>query len=173
MYQTVVDYDTAWPQKFELEVKELTSVFGDVINNIHHIGSTAVPGLKAKPIIDILMDVKDLEILDLRNFEIEQIGYEVLGEYGIKGRRYYRKGKTKRTHHVHAFKSGDSNIIRHLAFRDYLTAYKDVANEYGELKYRIASSISDFNSYCDRKEPFILYHEQKALKWYLNYNSSL
>lgn len=97
----------------------------------HHIGSTSVYGLPAKPIIDIMPVVRDIEAVDHSNSAFEQIGYECMGEYGIPGRRYLRKGKVERTHHVHIFEESNAHDIqRHLAVRDYLRAHADMAMEF-------------------------------------------
>lgn len=163
----VVKYNPKWIHEFEIESKELENQIGSVLNNIHHIGSTAVPDLMAKPIIDILLDVYDLNELDNQTYKLEKIGYEGLGENGIIGRRYFRKGGYHRTHQIHAFKSGDSGLIRHLAFRDYLIEHKKIAKEYGELKFNIAKRFNnDIEKYCDEKDSFVKYHEAIALKWY-------
>jgi len=167
MIVKVVKYNPKWIEEFEKESKELENQIGNITNNIYHIGSTAVPGLKAKPIIDIILGVKSLALLDSNNSKLESLGYEAMGELGIKGRRYFRKGGDNRTHQIHAFKSGDSNIIRHLAFRDYLIEHTEIAKEYGELKYNIAQKCNnDIEKYCDEKDAFVEYHEVIALKWY-------
>lgn len=169
MQINVVEYNPKWPSHFEQESLKLQNLLGDLANNIHHIGSTAVSGLMAKPIIDILLDVSQLEGLDNKTNEFEKLGYEVMGEFGIAGRRYFRKGGDNRTHQIHAFLLGDPNLIRHLAFRDYLIAHKTIAKEYGELKYKIAqSNADDIEKYCDQKDPFIKHHESIALEWYRN-----
>ena len=171
MTVTVVEYNPNWVNEFLIESSKLKDVLGDIVNNIHHIGSTAVPGLMAKPIIDIMPEVTDLGLLDAKSNEMEKLGYEVMGAFGIPGRRYFRKGGDHRTHQIHAFKSGDPNLIRHLAFRDYLIAHEQIAKEYGELKFSIARSINnDIERYSDEKDPFIKHHEMKALKWYKNRN---
>lgn len=169
MIIVVVDHDPEWAKEFEKESEILQHILGDILINIHHIGSTAVPGLMAKPIIDILLDVTDLDRLDSKRQAFENLGYEVMGEMGIPGRRYFRKGGDKRTHHIHAFKSGDPNLTRHLAFRDYLMEYKDVAEEYGTLKFNIAKRIkNEIEKYSDQKDAFVKFHEARALKWYAN-----
>lgn len=167
MFIHIVKYNPNWPQEFAKESEKLKNILGDIVNHIHHIGSTAVPGLMAKPIIDMMLDVKNLNHLDNKTKEMENLGYEVMGELGIIGRRYFRKGGNHRTHQIHAFHSGDANLIRHLAFRDYLIEHKEIAQEYGELKFKIAQKCNhDIEKYCDEKEPFVQLHEAKALKWY-------
>lgn len=131
---TVVDYDEMWPTLFENERTLLQMTLGKVISRIHHIGSTSVPGLSAKPVIDILIEVANLEELDSLNQAMEGVGYTVRGENGILNRRYFTKGGNQRSHHIHAFATGDAQIIKHLAFRDYLIKHNDVAIQYALMK---------------------------------------
>lgn len=167
MLITVVKHNPNWVNEFKSESKKLQDLLGDIISHIHHIGSTAVPNLMAKPIIDIMLDIRDLDRLDTKSAGMKNLGYEVVGEGGITGRRYFRKGGDNRTHQIHAFKSGDPNLIRHLVFRDYLKAHKKIAEEYGKLKLSIALRCNnDIEQYCDEKDDFVKYHEAKALKWY-------
>ena len=127
---------------------------------IHHIGSTSVEELAAKPIIDIMMEVVSLDEIDQNRDRFEAAGYVVMGEFVIPGRRYYRKGVKKRTHQIHLFESGDPNLVRHLAFRDYLREFPEIRKEYGDLKIRIASECdNDIERYCDGKDDFIKHHE--------------
>lgn len=166
---TVVEYNSEWVLKFKEEEDLLKNVLGPVAINIHHIGSTSVVGLHAKPIIDILIEVGDLGLLDAKNNGMQSLGYEVMGEFGIPGRRYFRKGANTRTHHVHCFMSGDPSLTRHLAFRDYLIAHPSIANDYAQLKLDIVKRCdNDMGKYCDEKDPFITIHEPKAVEWYLN-----
>ena len=95
---TVVDYDDMWPTLFENERSLLQVTLGHVISQIHHIGSTSVPGLSAKPVIDILIEVTNLDELDSMNQAMERAGYTVRGENGISNRRYFTKGENQRSH---------------------------------------------------------------------------
>ena len=106
----VVAYDPKWPELFQIESEALAAVLGDEILRVHHIGSTAVPGLAAKPIIDILLEVKDVNTLDEYNAAMERLGYTARGEYGVPGRRFFLKGLHNRTHHVHAFNVGSPAV---------------------------------------------------------------
>ncbi len=163
----VTPYNNSWPQAFQHESRIIKEVMGPVLLKIHHIGSTAVPGLAAKPIIDMIPEVSSLVFLDEISKKMEKIGYEAMGELGIPRRRYFRKGGNHRTHQIHAFQVGDTHITRHLAFRDYLRAHKNIADEYGRLKTAIALRCNnDIEQYCDEKDSFIQLHEKKALKWY-------
>jgi GrpB-like predicted nucleotidyltransferase (UPF0157 family) len=99
----VIEYNENLLQMFGEESCKIKRIFGDELIDIHHIGSTSVPGLKAKPIIDIMPIVKDVEVVDTFNEQMIKLGYEPLGEFGKKGRRYFRKGGNNRTHQVHVF----------------------------------------------------------------------
>jgi len=162
----VVDYDPKWPEIYETERLLLLSNLQGVIDRIHHIGSTSVDNLAAKPIIDIILEVRSLDALDNATAQMEAIGYEAKGEYGISGRRYFRKGKRRRTHQVHAFLLNHDHVTRHIAFRNYLREHPNVMKEYASLKMALARTCNnDIDVYCDGKEEFVKYHEAKAIKW--------
>ena len=165
---TVVSYDPVWVLKFKYEKQKIEAILKNDCFGVFHIGSTSVKNLDAKPIIDILVVVRDLSLVDAKQTEFENLGYEYLGEFGIKGRRYLRKGGDERTHQIHVFKHDNlDEIIRHLAFRDYLRTHKDVCTEYAKLKKDLADKFPyDINGYCDGKDNFVKEHEQKALAWY-------
>lgn len=164
----VVDYDPLWPLLFRKEADAISRILGDNLVLIHHIGSTSVPFLPAKPIIDIMPVVKDLSGVDAVSGEFVKLGYEYLGEFGIKGRRYLRKGGQERTHQIHIFQmEDDTNIFRHLAFRDYLRSHRDVAMEYAALKKDLAARFPyDIDGYCDGKDAFVKRIENLALAEY-------
>jgi GrpB-like predicted nucleotidyltransferase (UPF0157 family) len=164
----VVEYDPAWPLEFEAEAARIVQAAGDMVLRLHHIGSTAIPGIPAKPIIDFLMEVEDLSALDTRTPAIESLGYEAMGEFGIPGRRYFRKNNASgiRTHQVHAFDRSSAEIERHLAFRDYMIAHPVEANSYGELKRQLAKEHpTNMDAYMDGKDPFIKSTLAKAIDW--------
>ena len=100
---TVVPYDPAWPGLYEAEAQAIAGVLGQRLTAIHHIGSTAVPGLAAKPVIDIMPVVRAVTETDECRADFEALGYEYLGEFGIPERRYLRKGGDERTHQMHIF----------------------------------------------------------------------
>jgi len=156
-----------WKLMFKEEARKLKSIFGKEILHIHHIGSTSVPELKAKPIIDILPVVREIHIVDNFIDEMKYIGYESKGENGITGRRYFQKGGDNRTHHVHIYQFGSYEIKRHLAFRDYLLVHPEVKDSYGQLKEKLAEKFPyDVESYISGKEPLVKEIEVKALEWY-------
>lgn len=162
----VVPYNSSWPMLFEKEKLALIRNVGSVIKKIHHIGSTSVEGLSAKPIIDLILEVESLNTLDKLERTFIKLGYESMGELGISGRRYYRKGGDNRTHQIHAFEVGDANITRHLAFREYLKAHPEIKQDYSKLKVKVARECqNNIELYCDGKDSFIKEHEVKALNW--------
>ncbi|MEI8246589.1 MAG: GrpB family protein [Lentisphaerota bacterium] len=162
----VVNYEDKWPAEFRKEAEMLLNLLSKEIVHVHHIGSTAVPGLRAKPVIDILVEVNNIDALDQYNSKMEQAGYIPKGEFGIAGRRFYLKGLYNRTHHVHAFNAGSTEVDRHIAFRDYLIVHPVAAKEYAELKARCAAECNNDNErYCAAKHEFVTAHEKKALEW--------
>ena len=167
----VKDYNKNYPQIYEQEKSLIIPILKDNLVSIHHIGSTAIPNIKSKPIIDILISVNSLEQVDAIKDEFIKIGYEYLGEFGIKGRRYLRKGKDNRTHQIHIFTKDDKyNLTRHLAFRDYLIIHNDKALEYSKLKEDLANKFPyDIESYCDGKDKFIKEIEACAVKEFNKY----
>lgn len=163
----VVDYDPCWEQKYLAEAETIRAILGENCTAIFHIGSTAVRGLKAKPIIDIMPVVCSIAAVDEKQGAFEEIGYEYLGEFGMARRRYLRKGGDERTHQVHIFQETDRiNIERHLAVRDFLRAHGEIARQYGALKETLARQYPyDIEGYCDGKEAFVKDLERQALRW--------
>jgi GrpB-like predicted nucleotidyltransferase (UPF0157 family) len=152
----VVYHDPNWKQKFKEEAKKIKEIFEEIFVNIYHIGSTAIPIIKAKPIIDIMVEVEDINKVDIYNKKMEKLGYEALGEYGIPKRRFFQKGGNKRTHHVHIFETGSPQIKRHIDFRDSLISHPKVAGEYSSLKEKLAKKYRyDIDKYQEGKESFI------------------
>nr|WP_295614724.1 GrpB family protein [Chamaesiphon sp. GL140_3_metabinner_50] len=164
----VVPHDRNWQRVFLAESQHLTMALGENMVNIYHIGSTSIPTIYAKPIIDILIEVKDLAKVDERDREIGSLGYVGMGEHGIVGRRFFRKDNAEglRTHHIHTFETGSPQIDRHLAFRDYLISHPETALEYSELKQQLAQKYpNDIESYMDGKAEFISKIDKKAAQW--------
>jgi GrpB-like predicted nucleotidyltransferase (UPF0157 family) len=167
----VVSHDPTWAGKFEVEAGRIVEALGEAVVRINHIGSTAIRQTKAKPIIDILLEVTSLEALDEKSPMLEALGYEVKGEFGIPGRRYFRLNDSggTRTHQIHAFEAGVPNVVRHIAFRDYMRAHPSVAVEYGALKERLANAHPHNSAaYMDGKDAFVKEHERRALLWTSN-----
>ncbi|MDM8527839.1 GrpB family protein [Anaerolineales bacterium HSG24] len=163
----VVPHDPNWIQLFDQEAKCLSAILGDEIIAIHHIGSTAIPNIYAKPILDFLIEVRNIDIINQFNGPLAQVGYEAKGEFGLPGRRFFSKGVgSERTHHVHIFQTNNPEYERHLAFRDYLRTHPDVAYQYSRLKQELAGRFpKDSVAYTRAKDDFIRSTEQKARAW--------
>ena len=132
---------------------------------VEHVGSTAVPELAAKPVVDLLAGLDSLDLAPEQIRAMEALGYEALGEYGLPGRLFFRKGSEQRTHHVHAVELDGAHWRRHLAVRDYLRAHPDEADAYAAEKRRVASDTSHRDEYALGKAAFVDALEQRALAW--------
>jgi len=162
----IVSHNSNWTDMFKEESGKIKKIFNDIIIGIYHIGSTAISGIKAKPVIDILVEAKDIEGVDQYNHKMEELGYEVMGEYGIPKRRFFRKGGNKRTHHIHVFQVGNEEIKRHINFKEYLTVHPDKAREYSRLKEKLATKYTyDVEDYTNGKSDFIEEIDRKAKLW--------
>jgi GrpB-like predicted nucleotidyltransferase (UPF0157 family) len=163
----VYSYDSAWPSLYHAEAARLMEAFGTSLLAVHHIGSTSVPGLAARPTIDIMVEVHDIVSVDALNPALIELGYEPCGEFGISGRRYFPRviGETH-THHMHVFQVGDQQLLRHIIFREYLIVHPDEAFAYGRLKTNLAEQYTfDVSGYLDGKDAFIKALERRALDW--------
>lgn len=166
----VVPYDPAWPALAAAEAARLRAALDENVLAIHHFGSTAVPGLCAKPILDLLPVVADLGRVDGYNARMIALGYTPRGEYGLPGRRYFPRvlpdADETHTHHVHFYQAGDEQVRRHLAVRDFLIAHPAEAAAYGRLKDSLARQFPwDIDAYVDGKDAYVKDLEQRALAW--------
>ena len=144
-----------WHQLFAEEEARLREAIGEHVVAIEHIGSTAICGLPAKPIIDIAAAVREAVDAQACVRLLENIGYEYRGESGIAGRYYFVKGEP-RTHHLHMVESGSDFWRDHLLFRDYLRRHREVAEKYERLKRDLAIMYEkDRGAYTEGKSRFI------------------
>ena len=154
----VVDYDPAWPALFAAERDRLHTVF-PTTNRIEHVGSTAVPGLAAKPIVDLLLGVQRLAEVEVRIPRIEALGWQYVPEHEaiLPERRHFARPVTRpRTHHLHAVELGTPFWNDHLAFRDHLRAHPEDAQAYAALKRILAERYRhDRPGYSEAKTDFI------------------
>ncbi|MGB3403961.1 MAG: GrpB family protein [Microcoleaceae cyanobacterium] len=167
----VVPHNPDWKNLFAAEAKQWLNLLNSDVIAIHHIGSTAIPNIHAKPIIDLLIVVKDIDNVDKNNTAITAENYDIMGEFGIVGRRYFRKHNSagNRTHHIHIYQQDSPEIQRHLAFRDYMITHPEDAKEYSKLKQELAlKHPEDIESYMDGKDQFIKDIDQKAVEWVKN-----
>jgi GrpB-like predicted nucleotidyltransferase (UPF0157 family) len=153
----VVDYDPSWPRRYEEERDRIAAALGDAVVAIEHVGGTAVPGLPAKPVIDLMVGVEDIERAGPAVAGLINLGYEYVPEFEsqLPQRRYFRRGSPE-THHVHMVAVGSDFWEEHLLFRDYLRSNPQAAEEYGKLKRGLADRFRfDRDAYRAGKVPFI------------------
>jgi GrpB-like predicted nucleotidyltransferase (UPF0157 family) len=163
----VVPYNPDWIRLFKLEAEAIKSILGKEIVSIHHVGSTSVPDMAAKPIIDLMVEVRNIKRIDLFNAVMIGKGYIPKGEFGIGGRRFFIKGTEEyRTHHIHMYATGHERLEAHIAFRDYLTAHPQMAAGYRVLKEELAKRYpTDADDYMAGKEALIRELNEKAREW--------
>jgi GrpB-like predicted nucleotidyltransferase (UPF0157 family) len=151
----LIPYDEAWPSLFVEERVRIERSLGSWAKGIEHVGSTAVPGLAAKPILDIMVGVRSLRDAERCIRPLEQLCYDYRGEAGVPGRLFFRKGNPK-THHLHLTEIGSEFWERHLVFRDYLRAHHETARKYAQLKHHLADRFRrDRAAYTEAKTDFI------------------
>jgi GrpB-like predicted nucleotidyltransferase (UPF0157 family) len=164
----VIAHSKIWQEQFEQEKQLLQKLFSEELIAVHHIGSTAIQKISAKPVIDILLVVDAIEQVNHYSAGMRKLGYIDFGEYGIVGRRFFAKGGDRRSHHVHVFTKGNPEIERHLAFRDYLNSHPEQAAAYSELKLQLAQQFPlAIEKYIAGKERFIKEIDEKAAHWRL------
>ncbi len=163
----LVPHNPAWAGQAQQEGERLKSVLEDVIVTVHHIGSTAIPDICAKPILDLIPVVRSFADLDIKRQSVEDLGYTWWGEYGLPGRRYCTLDDRQtgiRLLQLHCFEQGSAEISRHLAFRDYLRSHPELAREYENEKSRCRNlRPDDSHAYSDCKAAWIRRVEEMAL----------
>ena len=165
-------HDDAWSE-IAAHYAQILHTLGPNVVEIHHIGSTAVPGLAAKPIMDLMPVVMNLNKLDKQMRQITALGFEWHGELGMARRRYCTLSDAgRRVAQLHFFEVGSPNIARHLAFRDYLRAHPAMATAYEQEKRRARDLYpNDSHAYGDEKSAWIQAKEAEALAWFQMQNS--
>ena len=156
----IAAYDPAWPSRFEAERAALAGAIGDwVVGGIHHVGSTAVPGLAAKPVIDILVGVESLQASRPCIEAVEGLGY-LYAPYRVDEMHWFCKPHpSRRTHHLHLVPVGSTRFVAELAFRDALRRDVELAARYARLKRKLAAEHEhDREAYTAGKEEFVRRH---------------
>jgi GrpB-like predicted nucleotidyltransferase (UPF0157 family) len=162
----VVPHNESWKEEFSRESEKIRNIMMEEILEIYHIGSTAIPGICAKPVIDILVEVKNIEAVEEYNDKMKELGYIARGEAGIEGRRFFLKGLVERTHHVHVFEHGSPEVRRHLNFRDYMILHPEEAKRYDALKKELSVRFRfDPEGYCQGKHALIKELDREAEEW--------
>jgi GrpB-like predicted nucleotidyltransferase (UPF0157 family) len=155
----IAEYDPNWPLLYEAERQNLMEAIGHYVAEIEHFGSTAVPGLAAKPVIDIIVGLRRLLDAQDRILPIEAMGYEYVPEFEdeFPNRRYFRKlAHGIRTHQIHMVEIGTDFWNRHILFRDHLRSHPQTAADYAVLKKELAKKFeNDREGYTNAKTDFI------------------
>jgi GrpB-like predicted nucleotidyltransferase (UPF0157 family) len=162
-------FSPRWAEMAHNEAQRLKRALRDELVTVHHIGSTAIGGIMAKPIVDLMPIVRSIARLDALEGAVRGLGYKWFGEFGLPGRRYcYRMdaGSGKRLFQLHCYEVGAAEAPRHLAFRDYLRAHPAIAKDYETEKIRAAmAEPDDVNAYNGRKNDWIKRVERDAILW--------
>jgi len=151
----VVEYDPAWPGAFEREKAAVCAAMADLIVDIQHIGSTAIPGLHAKPVIDVLIAVPHFTAMQEYARRLAPLGYRHQTQPMESVRIFFRKG-LPRTHHLHIVEDGSDEHRRLVLFRDYLLKHPEIATAYEDLKQELAERFADSRpQYTESKTDFV------------------
>jgi len=166
----LVKYDPKWRKSFAYEMKKIKKVFGKDVLDIQHVGSTAIPGILAKPIIDIALIVPSLSKAGRYKEKLKKIGYEIKKNDKRKERLFFTKGpEERRTHYLHIGEIGSGYAEDMILFRDYLRQYKITAKNYSELKEKLAKEYKDKREiYSAKKEKLV---EEILLRIHRNGNN--
>jgi GrpB-like predicted nucleotidyltransferase (UPF0157 family) len=167
----LVPHDQDWAQEFSLERNRIVNVLGSfeaggVLEWIEHVGSTAIPGIHAKPVLDIAAVVHPFPLSEQSRDGLAELGYEYRGEAGIPGREFFRTDP--RTRHLHVFAFDSEAFFQHIFFRDYLRAYPDKALEYEALKLELATRFrTDREAYTNGKDAMVAQLNREARAWHI------
>jgi GrpB-like predicted nucleotidyltransferase (UPF0157 family) len=156
----LVDHDPSWTELYEQEAAKLQPIFDGHVVGMEHVGSTSIPDLCAKPIVDVLVGLRELELTNEQIGGMSELGYLFLGEHGLPGRLFFRKDP--RTHHVHVVEHGGEHWERQLTFRDTLRADEEERKRYDAFKRRLAAEGHPREVYSELKTPFIREVEARA-----------
>jgi GrpB-like predicted nucleotidyltransferase (UPF0157 family) len=162
----IVEYDATWPTLFAEQAASIRQALGPVALRIDHIGSTSVPGLAAKPIIDVQISVARLEPTDPFRLPLESLGYVFRAENPERTKRYFREAPGMRRTHIHVRRVGSFSEQLALLFRDFVRAHPDEADAYARLKRDLAGTYrDDREGYVNAKQPHIYAVVARADRW--------
>jgi GrpB-like predicted nucleotidyltransferase (UPF0157 family) len=152
----IVDYDPRWPEEFQTLRSQISAVLESMATEIEHVGSTAVPGLAAKPIIDIDVLLASAGDLPLVIKKLASIGYEHRGDLGITGREAFRSPPNAFRHHLYVCPPGSDAYREHITFRNYLRTHPQDADAYADLKRNLAARfIDNREAYTQAKTEYV------------------
>ena len=152
----IQDYDPLWPYLFERLRSRIATVLADMADAIEHVGSTSVPGLAAKPIIDMDVLLKSSSDLPLAIARLASIGYEHRGDLGVTGREAFRAPAREYAHHLYVCPPGSIAYLEHIRVRDHLRSNQNDAEAYADLKRNLAGKFrNDREAYNEAKNEFV------------------
>jgi GrpB-like predicted nucleotidyltransferase (UPF0157 family) len=163
----IVDHDPEWSRLAQEELGRVADALGDSAVRLEHVGSTSVPGLGAKPIIDMQVSVADIERLDDYVGPLERLGYLFAPDPAFADYHYFAKPHARpRSHHLHICQAGSHQELRHVAVRDFLRAHPDEAASYEELKRTLVREHpEDRLAYVAGKDGYMIELEARAVRW--------
>jgi NAD-dependent deacetylase len=163
----LAEYDPAWPELYEREATRVRAALGKAAVDVEHMGSTAVPGLAGKSVVDISVGLSAPTLTAEQVAAMEELGYEYLGENGLPGRLFFRRDEAgRRAFHVHAVEHEGEHWHRHRALRDYLRAHPEESERYAAEKRRIAATTTGMSAYWEGKQPYMDELFARAWSWY-------
>jgi len=163
----IVPYDNNWPDLFKQEAKQIQKILGPSLKKIHHIGSTAIPNMPEKPIIDMLLECDNINDIEEIKMQLQPLGYLYFSRQVIPYRSFFtRKHTDEIRFHLHLYERGDPQIKRHINFRDYMIAHVKDAETYATLKLRLAEQFKeDINNYVIGKDKLVQKMDAQAKLW--------
>ena len=153
---TVVDYDSTWPSAFTQLKDTIWPAIQDAAITIEHIGSTSVPGLAAKPVIDMTIVVADSARMTQVIARLADLGYPHEGDQGVPGRESFHRPKGKPRHNLYACIEGNLGLRNHLTIREHLRKNPDSVEAYGNLKKQLAKQFTDIDNYVEGKTELLI-----------------
>lgn len=163
----VVPYNPRWAHLFAEEAQRIQSVLGSHVNKIHHIGSTAIPGIPAKPIIDMMLECENLDDIRLITEKLNLLGYYYVRRQIIPHRSFFTRRQEEHIgFHLHILEQGDPQIKRHVNFKNYLIQHPEAVEDYAALKIQLAKQFADnINQYVIGKDKLVQAIDRKAKVW--------
>ena len=170
----IIPYDPQWPILFSKESERISHIIGDNILEIHHIGSTSVPGMSGKATIDILFVVDDISKIDDYISYLKKIGYASLGSRNAKNSHLFEKEvDDQRLFIIHFYKNNHPEIFQILAIRDYLRAHPNKADQYSEFKLSLFQKFpNDYVQYRKLKDEYMENLKNEAIIWSKKHKSA-
>lgn len=163
----IVDHDARWPEQAEAELRRIEGALGEVARRLEHVGSTAVPGLAAKPILDLQLSVEALQARERYVEPLERLGYLFAPAPESPDRHFFaRPPQRPRTHHLHVVEADSEQELSHIAVRDFLRTHRDEAACYAALKREVvARHPQDRLAYIEGKDAYVTALEERAVTW--------